>query len=306
MDRAALTQATRDSLLEVIEQAAAERQDVLRTLREASESQLFHPDFFEWYFALRDRVSEEDEEGFARELDRLEPVLASVQRSLERAATHQAELSVALDLGGVRETSTVERANQSAREMGGSGTHFRVLPEASPEQIQQIAAALGLLRELWPEAHAELAQSVQQLTLFEDDTLKSFADFRRHGSIFMRVDFLKDSVLLADFLFHESTHVRLNTVLSVRPMFLNPNNALYSTPLRRDPRPMFGAFHQMLVVCRVHEFYRRLARLRSGYAEKVEEMRAKLQSGWEVVRQHAQLTESGEALVRSIEQGLRA
>ncbi|HYH99589.1 aKG-HExxH-type peptide beta-hydroxylase [Hyalangium sp.] len=306
LDRAALIQVTRSSLLEVVEQAAPERQDVLRALREASDVHLFHPDFFEWYFAVRDRVGEEDEAGFARELDRLEQVLAVVQRSLERAATHQAALQVALDLGGVQETVTVQRANRSAQDMGGSGTRFRVLPEASPQRVEQIAAGLALLQELWPEAHTELAQSVQQLTLFEDDTLKSFADFQRHGSIFMRVDFLKDPVILADYLFHEGSHVRLNTVLSVSPMFLNPSDAVYETPLRGDPRPMFGAFHQMFVLVRIHELYQRLSRRRPEYAEKVVELRSKLESGWQVVREHAQLTESGEAMVSSIGQVLRA
>jgi HEXXH motif-containing protein len=100
--------------------------------------------------------------------------------------------------------------------------------------------------------------------------------------------------------------VRLNTVLSIRPMFLNPADARYSTPLRKDPRPMFGAFHQMFVLCRILEFYRRLSRQRSGYEAKVEEVRSKLQSGWELVREHAQLTEPGESVVSSIEQTLRA
>jgi HEXXH motif-containing protein len=306
VDRTALVQFTRSSLLEVVELVAPTRQELISALREAPEALIFHPDFFDWYFEIRDRVGEDDEEGVIRQLDRIEGVFASVRRSQARAESHRQVLSVALDLGGVTETASVSRAAETARDMGGSGTHFRLVQDSSPETRVHVAAALSLLQDLWPEAHEELAVTVQQLALFEDDALESFADFRRHGSIFIHAGFLKNPVLLAEFLVHEGGHVRLNTVLSIRPMFLNPSDARYSTPLRKDPRPMFGAFHQMFVLCRILEFYRRLSRRRTGYEAKVEEVRTKLQSGWELVREHAQLTEPGEGVVSSIEQTLRA
>jgi hypothetical protein len=304
-DSVMLAEKTRSSLLEVIEQAVPDRQDVVEALRQASNEQLLHPDFFEWYFLIRDKIQEEDDEGFLAALDQLKDVFVLVQRSHERALGYEQALSMKLDLGGVTDSETVHRAADSARDMGASGTPIRVVQEYPPETVADLSAGLRLLQELWPEAHAEVAQAVQQLTLYDDETLKSFADFRRHGSIFICTTYVKDTVILADYILHEASHVRLNTVLSVSPMFLNPTDARFRTPLRKDPRPLFGAFHQMFVLARIFAFYQRATRQRSGLEERREEIRRQLHEGFEVVRENANLTETGEAMLSSIEQMMR-
>jgi len=74
---------------------------------------------------------------------------------------------------------------------------------------------------------------------------------------------------------------------------------------------MFGVFHQMFLLCRLREFYRRVAAtgepaeddgLRNGVAvaDRLEQIEKNLKASFSIVAAHAALTTRGEVLIREI------
>ncbi|NJP65759.1 aKG-HExxH-type peptide beta-hydroxylase [Streptomyces spiramenti] len=137
--------------------------------------------------------------------------------------------------------------------------HLRVLTDAA-----------GLLRAAWPEMLDELTRTVRQVVLLRGTAIEGFTDFTVHGALFLHRDRLApgadappgaDGGLgLAEALVHEGTHVRCNAALASTPFWERAADrvAPVPTPLRADPRPLGGLFHQMVVLSRSATFLGRL------------------------------------------------
>ncbi len=103
----------------------------------------------------------------------------------------------------------------------------------------------------------------------------------------------------AEHLVHENGHARLTAIQEVCPLWLNPPDAIYPSPWRRDPRPIEG-------LCQaVYVFYLTAAWLERSIAcfpeaepRLLPYLRAqlvKLAQGESVIREHAQLSDAGRA-----------
>jgi RecB family endonuclease NucS len=75
-----------------------------------------------------------------------------------------------------------------------------------------------------------------------------------------------------------------------------------SIALRRDLRSMYGVFHQMYVLRRVVEWYRRLeSRSMLRRAQNLTENCEHFMHAYGIVKKHADLTAAGCAMVQSIQ-----
>jgi HEXXH motif-containing protein len=99
---------------------------------------------------------------------------------------------------------------------------------------------------------------------------------------------------------HEVWHARLNAALAVSPLFYDDESALYGSPLRPDPRPMFGLFHQMFVLSRLFYFHRRLSSVYEDSRKSVVRVYGQLVAAVRTVAGQAQLDPGGVDLVKSI------
>ncbi|MDT0473293.1 HEXXH motif-containing putative peptide modification protein [Streptomyces sp. DSM 41014] len=165
-----------------------------------------------------------------------------------------------------------------------------------------LTSALGLLGRVWPEAAAEVRETVTEIALLDGEAIDGFTDFTVHGAVLVHRARLTDSaaglpgpVRFAEALVHEGTHTRCNAAALTAP-FLAPDDApgdapsdqprdadgtgrvrelLVETPLRADPRPLTGLFQQTVVLARSVELYRRL----TGLGPAVDSRRATLLRG---------------------------
>lgn len=127
-------------------------------------------------------------------------------------------------------------------------------------------AAVELLARSWPQMLAELAVCIQQVALLRGYGITGFTDFTTQGAVFINVERLVDrnglpgALRLAENLVHEGAHTRCYCA-AVDDPFLAAEQAalLVATPLRADPRPLFGLFQQLVVLCRCAEWYGRVA-----------------------------------------------
>lgn len=74
-----------------------------------------------------------------------------------------------------------------------------------------------------------------------------------HGALFMQIpsDYIFFKELILEHLAHEAAHIHINSILATDPLVLNDISELYTSSVRKDPRPIIGIFHTMFVLCRV-------------------------------------------------------
>lgn len=266
------------------------------------------PDVLSAYFLVKDAFSSTSSQAqiALRLHSEIESLPARVAESLSRAETNRKILAIPFDLStadaGV--SRSLNRGANEVERLGSTGVKLTALAKLAPEVITRISTALRIIQEVWPEAFAEMDLAVHRLIVYQGHAVIGFTDFRYHGSIFFKLEWLlkrPSELEVAEDLIHEAAHVRLNTTIGLHPLFENDFSEIYRTPLRRDLRSMFGLFHQMYVLLRVFEFYRRGGKDAQNRRDHLRVSAAQFASAFRTVRENAQLTSAGAALVSSIE-----
>lgn len=169
-------------------------------------------------------------------------------------------------------------------------------------------AAVGLLTEFWPEMLAELAVGIRQVALLRGYGITGFSDFAVQGAVFVNAERLDDrdglpgALRLAENLVHEGAHTRCYCAAAAEP-FLDPGRVAVqvATPLRADPRPLFGLFQQLVVLCRCAELYRRAGfgtERRGAVRARCDALVTQAQQAVHSLNTHAdQLTDHGRAIL---------
>jgi HEXXH motif-containing protein len=135
-----------------------------------------------------------------------------------------------------------------------------------------------------------------------DDEDFGASTFQLWGALFLKVRPQSDRVEIAEALAHEGAHALLFGLGMGKPLVRNGTETRYSSPLRKDPRPMDGVVHASYVLGRMHYAVTRL--LESGLLTEEEEagaLAAKKRSArhhadsWSVIDPAVQWTPAGEA-----------
>lgn len=269
---------------------------------------LLHPELFRWYFELvrRTQRARSEPEELAEHIAALETTIKAVRASLDRAASALQTGGTFVDFAPVDDTLSQVVHGAERYAIPPYGETLELVPP-DDDLTQRCAQALDLIRRFWPDAYDELARFVRQIAFFRGVTVIGFTDFRYHGAVFLNVAKIRgadSAVAVAEELTHEAAHNRLNAELALSPMFTNDPSETYTSPLRRDPRPMFGLFHQMFVLARLTRMYQLFeAGLGQRFPERVETFDG-LTKAFQVVDAHARLTPNGQMLVESIRSDL--
>lgn len=265
-----------------------------------AENVVFHSDIFGWYFAILRQIQKEDHRAVLQAAADWRKAFNSAQESRARALSNSWVFGATVDVAaGEQGNDALMRAVEAKKISTGLDAHITPVTEFSGAKLENIRAAFALIDEIWPEALAEIRETLQRIYFFDSQDFISFTDFDTHGAVFIRQDFIDDPCRLAEEILHESSHIHLNTILAVTPLFLNTSDERYTSPLRADPRPMYGVFHQMYVLSRLAHFCGLMAD-REPYASKATLYRSQLRDAAVVVRNHGRLTEAGAELAGSI------
>jgi len=169
-----------------------------------------------------------------------------------------------------------------------------------------ILEGLALLRNAAPEIAGEFDAIVHQLVLLEStdpDAKYNFdggSSYQLWGALALNVEKPKPVVSMAETLAHESAHSFLFGHTIHEPLVHNPDEELFKSPLRIDPRPMDGIYHATFVTARMHYAMDRLiawgrlpdADLAFAEAERSTDA-AKFRDGLAVVEAHGDLSPTG-------------
>lgn len=186
----------------------------------------------------------------------------------------------------------------------------------SAEEVERLRRDVETLREglsgavpLWWQ---ELATLVSLIVLAEsaspEHRFAGASAFAAWGAILVNPRAQSDLRTLALTLIHESSHLKLFSAYLDDEIVLNDPDETYSSPLRREPRPMNGIYHAAYVLARMVDFSEAL--LRSGQADAVfgqggaaglrtacDASATAFEAAHDVIARHGRLTERGAAIM---------
>jgi HEXXH motif-containing protein len=178
----------------------------------------------------------------------------------------------------------------------------------------RVSAALKLLASGAPAVASEIEAVVSEVVVAEPNRSDggrdygSISAFPLWGAIFVNPAGVRDDIDCAAALVHETTHMLLFAHSVDEPLVFNPRAEVFDSPLREDQRPMDGILHATCVTARIHAALstciasRRLnAQDEDAALRRLGRLADSCARGLAVVRSHADLTDTGRAVVDAIE-----
>ncbi len=189
---------------------------------------------------------------------------------------------------------------------------LRLAPPADPDGFATtLADARFLLSREIPALAGEIAAIVNTVLIGQEQPgspvqFHGASHYQFWGLLILNPVHHPTPLALVEAMAHEAGHSLLFGLTVDEPLVLNPDAALFPSPLRADPRPMDGVFHATFVSARMAWAMERLAaspRLpaadRATAAKAAAEDRANFAAGDAVVRAHGDLTATGRAVIEA-------
>jgi hypothetical protein len=246
-----------------------------------------------------------------------ELVLAVESDQIDEARALAQELLAQVDARGTRIAAIEERsAAEAARyrrllipdpELAGQPA-----PALLRETRARVDAAFDLLDRGFPEMSGEIRELLREVVIAagpEDPKALTFdgaSSYMLWGATLLNARGQTTVMDTAQALAHESGHNLLFGLCVSGSLVENPDEELFKSPLRRDPRPMDGVFHATYVVARMHQTVTRL--LEAGVVDPAERdaaiadlsaHRRNFEAGDRVVRENGRLTPLGAEVIES-------
>ncbi|MFI5216408.1 MAG: aKG-HExxH-type peptide beta-hydroxylase [Candidatus Limnocylindria bacterium] len=199
---------------------------------------------------------------------------------------------------------------------------FQVLPpppELARACRERISEAFELLGRGDPELAREIRGLLREIVLAVGPirpgsmTFDGASSFMLWGAIVLNPRMFQSALEVAQALAHESGHNLLFGLCVDGSLVENDDEPRYTSPLRRDLRPMDGIVHATFVTARMH---RSLLQLRaSGALSGVEDAEAgrlladhvrNFAMGWKIVDRDARLTERGKHVMADARRHMQA
>ncbi len=180
---------------------------------------------------------------------------------------------------------------------------------------QRVDEAMAWFGELDSAFAAEIGEIGQEVIAAPPDQTLTGNDyggisiFEMWGAVFMNPNRVAHSTPeTALGLVHEVTHHLLFTFCTDERLTLNDPRSRYRSPLRDDKRPLEGIFHATFVVARMHLAARQILDFRGlagaeadRIAATLPEYESKFADGVSVVREHGDLTATGDEVMAGAE-----
>jgi HEXXH motif-containing protein len=177
-------------------------------------------------------------------------------------------------------------------------------PESAAEAAEDFGRALDALAADSPTDLEDVRAFTRVVVPFRGSGVDSFSRNDCPGALYVNWR-PGDLWWNAEHLIHENGHQRLYAIQEICPLWLNPPEARYRSPWRRDPRPIEGIFQATYVFyLTVAWLLRALARhpeAEPGRRPYLLEQIHNLELGRTVLREHARLSEEGRAFFGDLE-----
>lgn len=191
---------------------------------------------------------------------------------------------------------------------------FQFLPPpaaAADDFTSRLHSGMKLIRQAIPELAAEQDAIISEIILAVGDDNADYAfdggsSYMLWGALFLNATSHTSDIEMVEVLAHEAGHSLLFGLCTEEGLVENPDEERFSSPLRRDPRPMDGIYHATFVSARMHWAMARL--LESGALSPDQQAeverrrnasRRGFEEGYKVVIEHGRLTATGQRIMRA-------
>lgn len=198
--------------------------------------------------------------------------IAEFEEHPEKAGNH-------IDLGGRSEDEWVAILNEA----------FALVERFLPREFAEMATLLHVIIPVGFDPHRHLSASYREAV----------------GTVYLTLH--PNRMTMAEAIIHEFQHNKINVSAYSTAFLSNAFHPLYKSPIRPDPRPLWGIILAVHAFFPVAELYRRMRdgghpfAADPGFEERLSEIDLKNHEGMEMLRAHAQFTRAGRALFDDLE-----
>jgi HEXXH motif-containing protein len=212
-------------------------------------------------------------------------------------------------VGGVSHFATID-ANPIAEfeeHPDKKGNHIDLGERSEEEWTSALDAAFGLVERFLPAEFAEMGTLLHEIIpVGYDEKRHLSASYREAvGTVYLTLH--PNVMTMTEAVIHEFQHNKLNVSAYSTEMLANAFHPLYKSPIRPDPRPLWGILLAVHAFLPVAELYRRMRDAghplseHSGFAARLSDIDLKNHEGMEMLRDHGEFTAAGRALFDDLE-----
>ncbi|MDF1760375.1 MAG: HEXXH motif-containing putative peptide modification protein [Coxiellaceae bacterium] len=274
--------------------------DEVQRFNQYKHNGIVNPALFFYYFKIKKNVTEGN-------LDIILDTLCQLNaQPINLSRKHQPNISSALNTSWEIEMIN-DKARQDVISPFGMENNYEVVRPVFNHQIelqqQSIVRAIDMLAQS-DKTHIDSAlHNLYAIKLFEG-SIRAFSYQGAFGQIYIRVPQESDHPIAyyLEHIVHECAHQYLFALQLLDPVVLNKPNELYNAPIRVAKRPMSGIFHACFVLSRMVRCFRKTkdyfeGSLANDFNQRIDQW---FNQSYDVVKQHAQLTDRGRHLFESL------
>jgi HEXXH motif-containing protein len=212
-------------------------------------------------------------------------------------------------LGTVTSFATVDHnpiaAFETHPEKSGNPVDLGDRPEE--EWVSSLEAAFGLVETFLPQTFTEMRMMLHAVIPVGYDETRHLSASYREAIGTMYVTLHPHAMTMAEAVVHEFQHNKFNVASDSIEYLENAFHPLYKSPIRPDPRPLWGILLAVHAFLPVAELYRRMRdaehpfAARPDFEPRMSEIDLKNHEGMEMLRAHARFTGPGMALFGDLE-----
>lgn len=247
--------------------------------------------------------------GPAGELDRLPLELGAMSDALGAESCGVRYERRFWRLGAIGQFATIDANPIAAFEAhpDKAGNHVDLGGRGEEEWTATLEQSFALISRYLPGEAEEMATLLQQVIPVGYDPIKHLSASYREavGTVYLTLH--PNLMTMTEALIHEFQHNKFNLAAHGTEFLHNAFHPLYKSPIRPDPRPLWGialAVHAFLPVA---ELYRRMRDAghdgsnHPDFERRLSEIDLKNHEGMDMLRAHAEWTADGRALFDELE-----
>ncbi|MGW4795162.1 aKG-HExxH-type peptide beta-hydroxylase [Nonomuraea sp. NPDC004297] len=174
--------------------------------------------------------------------------------------------------------------------------------EISQAGLRELGTAVAGITSSWPDMGRELSDYVRLVVPFDSRVRAAFTNVAWHGAVFLRAG-VHDVTADVERLVHETSHLRLNLVMTLAKLHTHAPDERIPSPFRAGPRPVSGLYHGAFVVTRAAMALDRHHAVHGGpdVTQRVPVLLAQVTGALDLLRTRVDLTPAGAALLDEVE-----
>jgi HEXXH motif-containing protein len=188
-----------------------------------------------------------------------------------------------------------------------AGNHVDLGDYSEQEWITVLDESFALIERLMPGEFAEMRMMLHEVIPVGYHEVRHLSASYREaiGTVYLTLH--PNVMTMTEAIIHEFQHNKFNVAAHSAEFLTNAFHPLYKSPIRPDPRPLWGILLAVHAFLPVADLYRRMRdashpwAARPDFEQRMSELDLKNHEGMEMLRAHAELTPAGRAMFDDLE-----